>query len=200
MLRAGIVIGSGSASFEMIRHLTTRLPAMVTPKWVSNRVQPISIGDTVHYLSAATRAPVEQGRTVDIGGPDILRYGEVMQRYADEAGLRRRVMVPVPVLTPALSSLWMGLVTPLPSGLARPLVESLRSEAIIARDNAGEVLGDPPGGRTTYLEAVRAALRRSLGPEERPTWRESDPLGDPASLLPSDADWAGRRAPEVWTR
>lgn len=199
VLRAGVVIGSGSASFEMIRHLTSRLPAMVTPKWVSNRIQPISISDTVHYLSAATRVPLEQGRAVDIGGPDVLRYGEMMQNYAAEAGLHRRIMVPVPILSPKLTALWMGLITPLPSGLARPLVESLRCEAIIERDDAAEVLGDPPGGRTPFRAAAQAALKRPFGPSNRPVWEDSDPLVDPASLLPSDPTWAGRRPPEVWT-
>lgn len=202
VIQAGVVIGSGSASFEMIRHLTTRLPGMVTPKWVSNRIQPIAIRDVVHYLAAAVTCPAEQclaggGRTIDVGGPDVLEYGQMMQIYAEEAGLRHRLMVPVPVLTPKLSSLWMGLVTPLDPGLAAPLVESLRCEAIVLKDDADEVLGAPPGGRTSYRDALREALRVPHGPDRPPLWGGADPLDDPARLLPTDADWAGVRPPTI---
>lgn len=201
VIRAGVVIGSGSASFEMIRHLTTRLPAMVTPRWVHNRIQPIAVRDVVHYLDAATARPLEGdlagGRAIDVGAPDVLTYGEMMQVFAEEAGLRRRLMVPVPVLTPELSALWMGLVTPLDRGLAGPLVESLRCEAVVGVDDADEVLGPPPGGRTTYHDALREALRVPHGPARPPLWEGADPLGDPARLLPSDADWAGVRPPTL---
>lgn len=201
VIQAGVVIGSGSASFEMIRHLTTRLPGMVTPKWVSNRIQPIAVRDVVHYLAAATTCPLEgdlaHGRAIDVGGPDVLTYGQMMQIYAEEAGLRRRLMVPVPVLTPKLSSLWMGLVTPLEPGLAKPLVESLRCEAVVLVDDADEVLGPPPGGRTSYRDALREALRVPHGPARPPLWDGADPLDDPARLLPSDADWAGVRPPTI---
>ncbi|KAA0919130.1 NAD(P)H-binding protein [Dietzia sp. ANT_WB102] len=202
VIQAGVVIGSGSASFEMIRHLTTRLPGMVTPRWVKNRIQPIAVRDVIHYLAAAVSCPAEScladgGRTIDVGGPDVLTYGEMMQVYAEEAGLRKRLMVPVPVLTPKLSSLWMGLVTPLDPGLAAPLVESLRCEAIVLVDDADEVLGPPPGGRTSYREALREALRVPHGPARPPLWDGADPLDDPARLLPSDADWAGVRPPTI---
>ncbi|MBB1021396.1 NAD(P)H-binding protein, partial [Dietzia sp. E1] len=174
VIRAGVVIGSGSASFEMIRHLTTRLPAMVTPRWVHNRIQPIAVRDVVHYLAAATACPLEGdlagGRAIDVGAPDVLTYGDMMQVFAEEAGLRRRLMVPVPVLTPELSALWMGLVTPLDRGLAGPLVESLRCEAVVGVDDADEVLGPPPGGRTTYRDALREALRVPHGPARPPLW------------------------------
>lgn len=198
VIQAGVVIGSGSASFEMIRHLTTRLPGMVTPRWVHNRIQPIAVRDAVHYLAAATTCPLEDGRTIDVGGPDVLEYGQMMQIYAEEAGLHRRVMVPVPVLTPKLSSLWMGLVTPLEHGLAAPLVESLRCEAIVRVDDADDVLGPPPGGRTSYRDALREALRVPHGPGRPARWSDADALGDPARLLPSDAAWAGVRPPTVW--
>lgn len=197
VVRAGVVIGSGSASFEMIRHLTTRLPAMVTPKWVSNRIQPIAIRDVVHYLAAATACPLDGPRVVDVGTQEVLRYGELMQIYAEEAGLRRRVMVPVPVLTPQLSSLWTGLVTPLSRGLAGPLVESLRCEAVVGLDDADDVLGAPAGGRTGYRQALREALRVPHGPAHPPLWSGADPLDDPARLLPSDAPWAGVRPPTL---
>ena len=213
VIQAGVVIGSGSASFEMIRHLTTRLPAMVTPKWVHNRIQPIAVRDVVHYLAAAVTHPAVpgpgginlagpdgagRGRTIDVGGPDVLEYGQMMQIYAEEAGLHRRLMAPVPVLTPKLSSLWTGLITPMSRGLAGPLVESLRCEAVVGVDDADEILGPPPGGRTGYRQALREALRVPHGPARPPMWEGADPLGDPARLLPSDADWAGVRPPTLW--
>ena len=104
MLRAAVIIGSGSASFEMLRYLTERLPAMVTPRWVRNRIQPIAVRDVLRYLVGCADLPAEVNRTFDIGGPDVLTYREMMQRYARVAGLRRRIIVPVPVLTPRLSS------------------------------------------------------------------------------------------------
>jgi uncharacterized protein YbjT (DUF2867 family) len=178
VLQAGIVIGSGSASFEMMRHLTDRLPAMTTPKWVHNKIQPIAIDDVLHYLAEAATAAVPESRTWDIGGPDVLEYGEAMQVYAEVAGLRRRLIVALPWLTPAIASLWVGLVTPMPSGLARPLVESLECDAVMDEHDIDTVIAPPANGPTGYRDAVARALRR--GP------------------LPSDPDWAGPRR-QLWT-
>ena len=147
MLQAGIVVGSGSASFEMIRHLTDRLPVMTTPKWVHNQIQPIAIDDVLHYLAEAADAPMPQSRTWDVGGPDVLEYGDAMQGYAEVAGLRRRVIVALPLLTPTIASWWVGLVTPIPSGLARPLVESLRTRC----------------GRCASTTSMRSSRRRRAG-------------------------------------
>lgn len=158
VLQAGIVIGSGSASFEMIRHLTDRLPAMTTPKWVHNKIQPISVADALHYLAEAATAPVPSSRTWDIGGPDVMEYGDAMQGYADIAGLRPRVIVVLPFLTPTIASWWVGLVTPIPSGLARPLVESLECDAVMHEHDIDSVIAPPPGGLTGYRDAVREAL------------------------------------------
>ncbi len=158
VLQAGIVIGSGSASFEMIRHLTDRLPAMTTPKWVHNKIQPISVADSLHYLAEAATAPVPSSRTWDIGGPDVMEYGDAMQGYADIAGLRPRVIVVLPFLTPTIASWWVGLVTPIPSGLARPLVESLECDAVMHEHDIDSVIAPPPGGLTGYRDAVREAL------------------------------------------
>ena len=144
VLQAGIVIGSGSASFEMMRHLTNRLPAMTTPKWVHNRIQPIAVDDVLHYLAAAATADVPASRTWDIGGPDVMEYGDAMQEYADVAGLRRRLIIAIPFLTPTIASLWIGLVTPMPPGLARPLIESLECDAVKSEHDIDTVIGRLP--------------------------------------------------------
>ncbi|KWX66888.1 NAD(P)H-binding protein [Mycobacterium sp. NAZ190054] len=158
VLQAGIVIGSGSASFEMIRHLTDRLPVMTTPKWVRNKIQPISIDDALYYLAEAATAKVPSSRTWDIGGPDVLEYGDAMQVYADVAGLIPRRFVVLPWLTPTLASRWVGLVTPIPSGLARPLVESLECDAVVSEHDIDTVIPRPPGGLTGYRDAVSQAV------------------------------------------
>ncbi|WP_293004521.1 NAD(P)H-binding protein [Mycobacterium sp.] len=158
VLQAGIVIGAGSASFEMIRHLTDRLPVMTTPKWVRNRIQPIAVDDVVHYLREAATAPVPGARTWDIGGPDVLEYADAMQVYAEVAGLRKRVIVALPLLTPSIASWWVGLVTPIPSGLARPLVESLEYDAVAREHDIDAVIGPPAAGLTAYRESVIDAL------------------------------------------
>jgi uncharacterized protein YbjT (DUF2867 family) len=169
VLQAGIVIGAGSASFEMIRHLTNRLPAMTTPKWVHNKIQPIAIADVLHYLVEAAAVPVPASRTWDIGGPDVLEYGDAMQVYAEQAGLRRRLMIVLPWLTPTIASWWIGFVTPMPSGLARPLVESLEVDAICNERDIDTVIPPPPGGCTPYRDAVAKALRDGPLPSD-PHW------------------------------
>lgn len=162
VLQAGIVVGSGSASFEMIRHLTDRLPAMTTPKWVHNKIQPISIEDALYYLVEAATAAVPESRTWDVGGLDVMEYGEAMQVYADVAGLRKRVIIVLPFLTPTIASLWVGLVTPpIPSGLARPLVESLECDAVMHEHDIDAVIPPPPpGGLSSYRDSVIEALRQ----------------------------------------
>jgi uncharacterized protein YbjT (DUF2867 family) len=160
VLQAGIVVGSGSASFEMIRHLTDRLPVMTTPKWVHNKIQPIAVDDVLHYLAEAADATIPQSRTWDIGGPDVLEYGDAMQGYADVAGLRKRIIVVLPLLTPTIASWWVGLVTPIPSGLARPLVESLHCDAVRREHDIDAVIPQPPGGLMGYREAVTQALQQ----------------------------------------
>jgi uncharacterized protein YbjT (DUF2867 family) len=119
-LQAAVIIGSGSASFEMLRYLTERLPVMVTPKWVEARIQPIAVHDVLRYLVGCAALPPGVSRRFDIGGPDVLTYAEMMPSYSEIAGLRSRVLLPVPLVIPRLSSLWVGLVTPVPAGLASP--------------------------------------------------------------------------------
>ncbi len=192
VLQAGVVIGSGSASFEMVRHLTEVLPYMPAPKWVRNRIQPIAVRDVLHYLLGAARVPADVNRAVDIGGPDVLRYGQMMNGYALEAGLRQRPIAALPVLTPRLASHWVNLVTPIPRSIARPLVESLQNECII-KDHAVDALIPPPeGGLTPYRTAVRLALGRLESDAIETSWQDAEVLGAPSDPLPNDPDWAGR--------
>ncbi|MCC2315251.1 SDR family oxidoreductase [Cellulomonas xiejunii] len=191
VLRAAVILGSGSASFEMMRYLTERLPAMTVPKWVSNRIQPIAIRDVLRYLVGAAAMPRDVSRVFDIGGPDVLTYRDMMQRYARIAGLPRRVIVPVPVLTPRLSSLWVSLVTPVPGGLARPLVESLIHEVVCEEHDIAQYVPDPPGGLVGFDRAVRLALARVQGATVSTRWSSAAPPGAPSDPLPSDPDWAG---------
>lgn len=154
--RAGMVVGAGSASFRMLTDLVRRLPAMVTPRWVQTRSQPIAVDDVLTYLERGRSIRVEEQRMiVQIGGADVISYREMMQRVAAARG-RRRVIVPVPVLTPRLSSLWCGLVTSVPTSIARPLIEGLRNETIVRDDSATRLFPDvhPVG----FDEAVARAL------------------------------------------
>lgn len=192
VLQAGVVIGSGSASFEMIRHLTDRLPVMTTPKWVHNKIQPIAARDVLYYLAAAaslSKAPVPKSRTWDIGGPDVLEYGDMMRGYAEVAGLGSRYLFVLPFLTPAIASLWVGAVTPIPSGLARPLVESLECDAVARDSDIDTIIEPPPGGLTGYRRAVELALHRATRGLPDASW--SSLRSEPAEPLPSDPDWAG---------
>ncbi|MEE9582670.1 MAG: SDR family oxidoreductase [Acidimicrobiia bacterium] len=150
-LRAGIIIGSGSLSFEMLRHLTEALPVMTSPKWVRSACQPVAVTDVLDALVDSIEH--DGSRIIDLGGPDIFTYEEMMRIYAQEAGLRRRRIITLPLLSPRLSSQWVGLVTPLPTSVARPLVESLRNEVIVRSP-------DQRIGQTTYRVAVSKALER----------------------------------------
>ena len=186
VLQAGVVVGSGSASFEMVRHLTDRLPVMTTPKWVHNKIQPIAIRDVLYYLVAAATCPVPKSREWDIGGPDVLEYGEMMQIYAEVAGLRPRRILVLPVLTPRIASLWVGLVTPIPSGLARPLVESLHCDAVMSNHDIDTIIAPPEGGLTGYKRSVSLALARIARGDIETTWNTGT-----AAQLPTDPEWAG---------
>ena len=191
VLRAAVIIGSGSASFEMLRYLTERLPVMVTPRWVDTRIQPIAIRDVLRYLVACASLPGRIDRAFDIGGPDVLTYRQMMRRYAAVAGLPRRVIVSVPVLTPKLSSYWVGLVTPVPSSIARPLVESLRTEVVCAEHDLSRLVPDPPGGLLGFDRAVELALRRVREADVATRWSSAAVPGRPSDPLPTDPDWAG---------
>lgn len=188
-LRAAVVIGSGSASFEMLRYLVEVLPIMVTPRWVATRCQPIAVRDVLRYLVEVLGAPATAGRVLEIGGPDVLTYREMMAIYAEEAGLRRRKVIPVPVLSPGLSSRWVGLVTPLPRSLAMPLVDSLVNDVVV-HDPA--VLDLLPGPLLSYRNAVRLALGRIARHEVPTTWAGAELTGRHlAAAMPTDPDWSG---------
>ncbi|HET9077343.1 MAG TPA: SDR family oxidoreductase [Acidimicrobiales bacterium] len=190
-LRAAVILGSGSASFEMLRYLTERLPVMVTPRWVSNRVQPIAVRDVLRYLVGSAGLPADVNRSFDIGGPQVLTYREMMQRYAAVAGLSSRVILPVPVLSPALSSLWVGLVTPVPGGIARPLVESLRHEVVCRDDDITGYIPRPDAGLVGFDDAVRLALTRVRDADVVTRWSSAVFGRAPSDPLPSDPDWSG---------
>jgi len=190
-LRAAVIIGSGSASFEMLRYLTERLPAMTTPRWVRTRIQPIAVGDVLYYLVGAAGLPDGVSRAFDIGGPEVLTYVTMMRRYAAAAGLRPRLIVPVPVLTPGLSSHWVGLVTPVPASIARPLVESLRHEVVCREHDIAGYVPDPPGGLTGFDEAVRRALTQVREARVDTRWSEASYPGTSAEPWPGDPAWTG---------
>lgn len=190
-LRAGVVIGSGSASFEMLRYLTERLPIMTVPKWVQSKIQPIAIRDVLRYLVGAAALPAEINDHFDIGGPNVFTYAEMMQQYAEAAGLRRRIIIPVPVLTPRLSSGWVGLVTPVPYTLAKRLVASLKNEVVAEDDRIRKLIPDPKDGLTPFKRAVELALTKVKDARVETRWSNASTPGTPSEPLPTDPDWAG---------
>jgi uncharacterized protein YbjT (DUF2867 family) len=168
--RAGVIVGSGSLSFEMIRYLTERIPVMITPRWVYTRTQPISINDVLSYLTAALAVRESSGRIIEIGGSEIVTYGEMMTTYAEVRGLKRW-MVPVPVLTPRLSSYWVNIVTPIPAVIARPLIEGLRNENIVHDTSATQLF--PHIKPVSYRTAVEHALDNLKVSDIETTWTDA---------------------------
>jgi uncharacterized protein YbjT (DUF2867 family) len=183
-LRAAMIVGSGSASFEILRYLVEHLPVIVTPRWVRTESQPIAIRNVLHYLVACLDVDGTIGRTLDIGGPEVLSYRDLMRIMAEARGLPRRLVVPVPVLTPRLSALWIHLVTPVPASIARPLTEGLRNRTV-CRDATAVVL--MPQRLLTMREAIDAALGRQASATVDTTWFD-------AGAMPGDPDWAGGTA------
>jgi hypothetical protein len=175
----------------MLRHLTERLPAMVTPHWVHNRIQPIAIRDVLHYLVAAATLPDGLNRTFDIGGPDVLTYLAMMRRYAVVARLPRRIVLPVPILTPWLSAQWVNLVTPVPGSIAVPLIDSLIHEVICQEDDITALVADPPGGRLHFEQAVELALARTSHEQVTTRWSDAGWPSDPSQPSAADPAWSG---------
>lgn len=201
VLRAAMIIGSGSASFEILRYLVERLPVMVTPKWVNTESQPIAIRDVLFYAVEVLSVPETRGRTLDVGGPDILSYADLMREMASALGLRRRLVIRVPVLTPRLSSLWIHLVTPLHASIARPLAEGLRNRVVCRDDVATRLM---PHQCLTVRQAIGAALEKMHAGSVETSWSD-------AGVMPGDPSWAGgtlyvdcregttlASVPEVW--
>jgi uncharacterized protein YbjT (DUF2867 family) len=181
VFRAAMIIGSGSASFEILRYLVERLPVMITPKWVSTECQPIAVRNVLHDLVECLETPATIGRTLDIGGPEVMTYREIMQEMAGALGLRKRVVIPVPVLTPKLSSLWIHLVTPLSHRIARPLADGLRNRVVCRDDAAQELM---PQRLLGVRESIDAALGKMGRHDVETAWSDS-------GVVPGDPDWAG---------
>lgn len=180
--RAPVIVGSGSLSFEIIRYLTERLPVMICPRWLYTRVQPIAIGNVLDYLVAALDTPESTGRILEIGGADVLTYGDLLRGYAKARGLRRW-LVPVPVLTPRLSSYWVHLVTPVPAAIARPLIQGLRNDVVV-RDGLARQLF-PQIKLLDYAAAVRLALANLETGQVETAWSDAlaSSQGDAAPVL-----------------
>ncbi|MEO6204522.1 MAG: SDR family oxidoreductase [Mycobacteriales bacterium] len=191
VLQAAVILGSGSASFEMLRYLTERLPAMITPRWVRTRIQPIAVRDVLRYLVGSATLPAEVSRRFDIGGPEVLTYVQMMQRYAAAAGLRKRIIIPVPLLSPRLSAHWVNVVTPVPSAIAKPLVRSLINEVICSEHDIAAWISDPEGGLLGFDESVTLALQRVREADVATRWSSASWPGAPSDPLPTDPDWAG---------
>jgi uncharacterized protein YbjT (DUF2867 family) len=153
--RAAMVVGSRSESYRTLRYLVQRLPAMIAPAWLKTPTQPIAVDDVVNYLCSAPDVPESEGREVQIGGPNVLSYGEMLDRMAHALGTEPRPKVPFPLLTPRLSSLWIGLVTPVDAGVARPLIEGLSTPTIVTDPSGAEPFDVAP---TPFPEALRRAL------------------------------------------
>ncbi|MEO8371997.1 MAG: SDR family oxidoreductase [Candidatus Solibacter sp.] len=181
VLRAAMIIGSGSASFEILRYLVERLPVMITPRWVSTPCQPIAVQNVLAYLAGCLLAPETAGGTFDIGGPEVLCYRDIMRVMAEELGVRKRLIIPVPVLTPRLSSYWIQLVTPLSHNIAGPLAEGLKNPVVCREDAITRLI---PQELLDVRAAIRAALSQMVGNQVETNWSMAGPIaGDP--------DWAG---------
>ena len=191
-MRAGIIIGSGSASFEMLRHLTHRLPVMTTPKWVMNKTHPIAVRDVLWYLKSAAKLEKPVSGIFDIGGPEVLTYADMMQKFAKLSGLRKRLIIKVPVLTPNLSSLWIGFVTPVPTTLARPLVGSLISEVVAdPAKSIDYLIPKPAEGLIDVSTAITLALSKVSSNSVSTRWSDATAPFAPWQKAQSDPDWAG---------
>jgi uncharacterized protein YbjT (DUF2867 family) len=179
--RAAMIIGSGSASYEILRYLVERLPIMVTPKWVTTECQPVAIADVLHWLVRCLGVPETAGKTLEIGGPDVMPYRDLMRVMAEELGLRRRIILPVPVLTPRLSSLWINIVTPVSYRIARPLAEGLKNRVVVTDDTTQRLM---PHAALGVREAIHRAKVKIDRQAVETHWSVAGPV-------PGDPVWAG---------
>ena len=187
-LRAPMILGSGSASFEILRYLVERLPAMLTPRWVRSLNQPIAIRDVVAYLMGCLEKDETIGATFDIGGPDTLTYQDLLEIYAEEAGLPKRLIVPVPVLTPTLSAYWIRFISPVPTSIGLPLTEGLTSDAVCTENRIKDII---PLKLLSCREAIRLALDRVEQEQIETCWLDAGELIEPEWAHCGDAEWAG---------
>lgn len=187
-LRAPMILGSGSASFEILRYLVERLPVMITPRWVRSLNQPIAIRNVIAYLVGCLAHEQTLGQSYDIGGPDILTYRELLDVYAEEAHLPKRLVIPVPVLSPGLSALWIHLISPVPQSIAQPLTEGLTSDAVCSDQRIRSII---PQQLLTCREAIRLALDRVSQSQVDTCWSDAGQALTPEWAHCGDARWAG---------
>jgi uncharacterized protein YbjT (DUF2867 family) len=188
VFQASVIIGSGSASFEILRYLTDRLPVMVTPKWVNTPCQPIAIRNVLTYLIACLEKPETIGQTYDIGGLDIITYRQLMDIYAEEAHLGKRWILSVPFFTPKLSSYWIHLITPVSSAIAQPLAEGLRTPVVCRNNLIRDII---PQDLLTCREAIRLALDNIVRQSVETSWTDAGELPPEETSYPGDPKWAG---------
>ncbi len=188
VLRAAMIIGSGSASFEILRYLVDRLPVMITPKWVHIKNQPIAIRNVLGYLIGCLDKEETKGKSFDIGGSEVLTYKELMMTYAEEAGLGKRLIIPVPVFTPKLSSYWIHLITPIPSYIARPLAEGLRNPVICRENDIQKII---PQKLLNCREAIKLALNNLENQSVETHWTDAGVVKHPEWITSSDPKWSG---------
>ena len=195
VFEAGVIIGSGSVSFEMIRHLAERLPVMPGPSWLDNNIEPIAIRDVLYYLCHACALPQPINRRFDIGCGTPQRFKTMLTDYAEVAGLSPRTVIALPIPAQKLSGFWIGMVTPIPRGIAMPLAASMAEDAVTEEHDVAEVIPDPPEGLTSYRQACARAIDRQRTGTVEATWDDdvltAQALHEPAGPLPSDPDWAG---------
>lgn len=187
-LRAAMILGSGSASFEILRYLVDRLPVMLTPRWVYNPVQPIGIRNVLIYLIGCLEHEETRGQTFDIGGPEVVTYRQLFDIYAEEAGLPKRLIIPVPVLTPRLSSYWIHLVTPVPAAIARPLAEGLRNPVVCKDHRIRDII---PQELLDCRQTIRLALQRIKQQQVETCWMDAGAAAPPEWTSCGDVDYAG---------
>lgn len=191
VLQAAVIVGSGSAAFEMMRYLAERLPVMVAPRWINNRIQPIAVRDVMWYLRKSLEVPGEVTGLYDIGGPDILTYAEMIQIYAHVTGLKRRIVVSVPVLTPNLAGKWIGLVTPVPPAIAKPLIESVVHDVVCRDDSIHAHIPPPADGLVAFSQAIRLAMQRIRDGQVFTSFASALGRSSAAEPMPDDPSWAG---------
>jgi uncharacterized protein YbjT (DUF2867 family) len=187
-LRAPMILGSGSASFEILRYLVEHLPVMLTPRWVRSLSQPIAIRNVIDYLVGCLKHAATIGETFDIGGPEVLTYRDLLEIYAEEAGLFKRLVIPVPVLTPTLSAYWIHLISPVPASIALPLTEGLTSTSICNENRIHDII---PQRLLSCRDAIRLALNKIKQEQVASCWMDAGATREPEWAHCGDAEWAG---------